>query len=158
MGPFVPGKGSIRRMQALLTPSLCSREECFFRICDMVRGRGPVSLQEARSPLASQVSIDTFSFVAPTGISSRRTRLHYKSSYSKKDCLKKRERLMLPQEEFWMHRLSKAGLTMGRLSRTLGVNYFTPYPLKCFEPRWRRDRLVFINPLQDLIVYAFVHQ
>ena len=39
--------------------------------------------------MANQVSIDTFSFAAPTGISSRRSRLHYKSSYSKKDCLKK---------------------------------------------------------------------
>lgn len=44
---------------------------------------------QARLPLDQPGSIDPFPFPAPTGISSRRTRLHYKSSYSKKDCLKK---------------------------------------------------------------------
>lgn len=50
---------------------------------------GPMYPGKLGSPWASRVSFDSFPFPAPTGISSRRTRLHYKSSYSKKDCLKK---------------------------------------------------------------------
>lgn len=49
---------------------------------------GPMSPSKLGSPWVSQVSFDSFPFPAPTGVSSRRTRLHYKSSYSKKDCLK----------------------------------------------------------------------
>lgn len=68
----------------------------FQRIGDMVGprsgGASPISPGKPGYPLASQVSFDSFPFPAPTGISSRRTRLHYKSSYSKKDCLKKKKK------------------------------------------------------------------
>ena len=87
--------------------------------------------------MANQISIDTFYFAAPTGISSRRTRLHYKSSYSKKDCLKKRETHVTSR--IVDAQAIEEGIDNGPPASELPSQLFQDlHPLKCvLFSRWR---------------------